>query len=256
MAQDRGNRRRCDDEDRTGLLHEVRGSRDPRPVCSGLVAGRVLHRVADFVRRDHDGGQGPAMEILGRQPNRLGERMVMIAALGFLDLDRGELHAVEQVAGEFPAGPGDFRRGCRRDGASRSTPRGAAGRRAPAGEGRPGSRASSSHRDVVDQPSLAQAGGDKKAERAVGQRLDAGEAFGVARFEIVDRESRCLDLDAPSLTTLAIGSPAAMRAARMREHPVERRRDGALFGDRGRRCARTWRGRRFRARSARRRPRP
>jgi hypothetical protein len=33
----------------------------------------------------------------------------MIAALGFLDLHLRELHAVEQVAGEFPAGPRDFR---------------------------------------------------------------------------------------------------------------------------------------------------
>ncbi len=50
-----------------------------------------------------------------------------------------------------------------------------------------------SHRDVVDEPRLAEPGGDEQAQRAVGERLGARERFGVARLEIVDGEARGLD---------------------------------------------------------------
>jgi hypothetical protein len=55
-------RRRSDDEDRAHLLDEARGAGDPR--AQWRVAGSILHRVADFMGRDHDGGQRPAVEIL------------------------------------------------------------------------------------------------------------------------------------------------------------------------------------------------
>jgi hypothetical protein len=117
------------------------------------------------------------------------------------------------VAGEFASGPSDFRAGAGVAAHHAQHPQAWHHDEREQEQGGRDREHHSSHRDVVDQPSLAEARGDKKAERAVLARLGAGERLGVARFEIIESESRFLELDGAFAHTLAIGSPAAIRAA-------------------------------------------
>ena len=54
VAQDERKRRRGDDEDCSNLVHVVGDAGDLRSRLQRGVAGRVLHGVADLVRRHHD----------------------------------------------------------------------------------------------------------------------------------------------------------------------------------------------------------
>src|SRR5208282_710837 len=45
------------------------------------------------------------------------------------------------------------------------------------------------YRDVIDKPRLADARGDKKPERPFLGRGEGGKRFGVARFEVIEREA-------------------------------------------------------------------
>ena len=65
--------------------------------------------MADFMRRDHHRCQRTAVIMIREQAHGLALRIVVIADRGFLDLDGGQPHAVEEVAGEFAARAGEIR---------------------------------------------------------------------------------------------------------------------------------------------------
>src|SRR3954463_1338997 len=49
------------------------------------------------------------------------------------------------------------------------------------------------HGDVIDQPGAAERGSDQEPERAFTRQLYLTERFGVAEFEIIEREAGVLD---------------------------------------------------------------
>jgi hypothetical protein len=159
--------RRSDDEDHAHLVDEGGGSCDPRAGVERRVAGRILHRVTDFMGRDDDGGQRPAVEILRRQANRFRERMIMVTAFGLLDLDLRELHAVEQMAGEFGAGPRNFGTVGGVTAHHAHDPELRRHHQRQQEEGGRDCKNHESHGYVVDQPCFAEPCGNKKAQRAV-----------------------------------------------------------------------------------------
>src|SRR5580704_8996072 len=50
-----------------------------------------------------------------------------------------------------------------------------------------------SHRDIVNEPRLAEPRRGEEADRPVTQRLDAGKRLGMAGLEVIDRKARRLD---------------------------------------------------------------
>src|SRR5262245_66483379 len=85
-----------------------------------------------------------------------------------------------------------------------------------------------SHRDVVDQARCADPRRHEETEWPVLDRLHPGQAAGMPRLEIVDREAHAFDLGGPFVehpgNLLLVGDTA--RA--VLEHAIERSRDAAL----------------------------
>jgi hypothetical protein len=65
---------------------------------------RVLDRVTDLVRRDRDRRKRAPVVMGLQQADTPAFGIVVVAAIGGLDLDVLQVVAVEQMAGEFPAG--------------------------------------------------------------------------------------------------------------------------------------------------------
>ena len=70
---------------------------------------RMLDRMRHLVRRDRDGGNGAAVVMLRQQPDGAIGGVVMVALVGGLDLDVGQLEFVEQMPRQFAAGAGQVR---------------------------------------------------------------------------------------------------------------------------------------------------
>ncbi len=81
----------------------------PRARLQRRVAGGVLHGVAGLVGGDDHGRERAPVEVLRGEPHDLGLGIVVIAEIGLLDLDVGELHLIEDVARELAAGAGKIR---------------------------------------------------------------------------------------------------------------------------------------------------
>ena len=86
--------------------HELADERDARR--EGALAARVLDRVRDLVRRDRDGGDRAAVVMLRQEPHRPRLRIVMVAAVGGLDLHAVQARLVEQMARKLAAGAGQI----------------------------------------------------------------------------------------------------------------------------------------------------
>ena len=70
---------------------------------------RILKRMADLVRCDRHRRQRSAIVMLLQQANRLGLRIVMVAEIGFLDGNRFQPEAIEEMARQLTTGTGKIR---------------------------------------------------------------------------------------------------------------------------------------------------
>ena len=109
--------------------------------------------------------------------------------------------------------------------------------------------------DIVDQPGLAEPCSDQQADRPVRETRNRLKRLGMARFEIIDVETRVASIAArPSASTVASVLAGLDPGGAVLQHAIKRRRGLPFARARGRHCARTGRGRPFPAPSRSRRP--